>query len=103
MKIPNDAIFSISEYIELLNLTLGKFTAKIVGEVSETNPGPTGHVYFTLKDEKDGSVIDCFIWKYNYNLYGIKLEVGMKIIASGHPNVHKSYGFKFIADVIEIT
>lgn len=97
-----ERIFSVSDYIKIVNEGLKGFWSKIIGEVSEVNFGPTGHVYFTLKDEKDESIIDCVIWRWVYSLYGIKLREGMKIIASGCPNLHSKYGFKFIAEVIEL-
>ncbi|HHE76481.1 MAG TPA: exodeoxyribonuclease VII large subunit [Candidatus Parcubacteria bacterium] len=95
-------IFSVSDYIKIVNQGLKGFRAKIIGEASEVGFGPTGHVYFSLKDEKDESLINCVIWRGNYNLYGIKLEPGMKIIASGAPSLHQKYGFKFIAETIEL-
>jgi exodeoxyribonuclease VII large subunit len=98
----NARIFSVSDYIKIISQGLKKFRAKIEGEVSQVKSGPTGHIYFTLKDEKDESVIECVIWQGNYNLYGIKLEEGMRIIAAGCPNLHQKYGFKFIADIIEL-
>ncbi len=95
-------IFSVSDYIQILNEGLKGFESKIIGEVSEVNAGPTGHIYFTLKDDKDESILRCVIWRGNYNLYGIRLEEGMKIIVSGCPNLHSKYGFKFIVNVIEL-
>ena len=98
----NEIIFSISEYIELLNIGLKKSKAKIIGEVSEVGFGPTGHVYFSLKDEKDGSVLKCIIWKSKYILFGIRLEEGLKIIASGYPEIYPLSGrLSFIAEVLE--
>ena len=41
------------------------------------------------------------IYKDKYDIYGIKLEEGLKIIAEGYPNLHKLYSFAFIAEVIE--
>lgn len=99
-----DKIFSISEYIEVLNSGLKGYRAKIIGEVSEIKTGPTGHVYFSLKDEQDGAVMSCIIWRSNYSLYGIELQVGMKITASGCPNIYAPSGrLSFIADIIEIS
>ena len=96
-----DKIFSVSEYINILNTELKKYRAKIIGEVSEISFGPTGHVYFSLKDEKDGSIIKCIIWKSIYSIYGIELKIGDKIIAFGAPSMHRLYGFSFIAETIE--
>jgi len=94
-------IFSVSDYIEILNQGLKNFGAKIIGEVSKVNFGPTGNVYFYLKDEKDQSTLKCMIYKNKYDMYGIRLEEGAKIIAEGYPNLHRFYSFAFIAEVIE--
>ena len=104
MEFPaENKIFSVSEFIALLNIGLKKSEAKIVGEVGQVQFGPTGHVYFTLKDEKEPGLINCIIWKSKYMLYGIKLQEGMKIMASGHPEVYAPNGrLSFIADTIEL-
>jgi len=96
-----EKIFSVSDYIKIVNQGLKDFRAKIIGEISEVNFGPTGHVYFYLKDKKDGSIIKCIIWKSRYDIYGIELKEGIKIVAFGCPNVHSKYGFAFIAETIE--
>ncbi len=96
-----EIIFSVSEYIDILNVGLKKHKAKIIGEVSDVNFGPTGHVYFDLKDDKGRSRLKCVIFKRSYDIYGVELKDGVKIISLGQPNVHKEYGFKFIAETIE--
>jgi len=96
-------IFSVSEFIALLNIGLRKSEVKIMGEVGQVQFGPTGHVYFTLKDEKDKGILNSIIWKSKYDLYGIKLQEGMKIMAFGHPEVYAPTGrLSFIADTIEL-
>jgi len=103
MELPIDKIFSVSEFISLLNIGLKSSKAKIVGEVGEAKAGPTGHVYFTLKDEKDQSMMNCIIWKSRYQLYGVKLQEGMKIMASGYPEIYPPSGrLSFIAETIEL-
>src|SRR3989338_7110371 len=102
METPSEIIFSISEFIELLNIGLKKSKAKIIGEVGRVDFAASGHVYFSLKDEKNGEMINCICWKSKYNLYGIKLEEGSKIIATGNPEIYPLSGkLSFIADVIE--
>ncbi|MDO8639390.1 MAG: exodeoxyribonuclease VII large subunit [bacterium] len=101
----NEIIFSVSEFIELLNIGLKKSKAKIVGEVGEAKLGPTGHMYFTMKDKKDQKegMINCIIWKSKYSLYGIRLQEGMKIVASGYPEIYPPSGrLSFIAETIEL-
>ncbi len=95
-------IFSVSEFITLLNIGLNKSQVKMIGEVSELKINSSGHVYFVLKDKKDGSIMNCAIWKHKYAIYGIALEEGMEIIVFGHPNIHKTYGFSFITEAIEL-
>ncbi len=97
-------IFSISEYIDLVNRGLKEFSAKIIGEVGKVAIYPSGHVYFSLRDEEDQSVISCIIWKSRYRIYGVELKEGSKIIATGCPSVYKQTGrFSFIAETIELT
>ena len=102
MEIDKDKIYGISEFVALLNVNLKSTKVKIVGEVGEAKSGPTGHMYFTLKDEKDGAMLNCIIWARKYQLYGIKLEPGVKIIAFGNPEVYAPNGrLSFVADTIE--
>lgn len=98
-----EKIFSISEYIAILNTELRKCAAKIIGEVGRVDIYPSGHVYFSLRDEKDQSVINCIIWKSKYALFGIEIKEGVKIIATGRPEIYKQTGrFSFIAETIEL-
>jgi len=97
-----ERIFSVSEYIGYLNKGLREFAARIIGEVSEVKIGPSGHVYFSLKDEGDGGMINCIIWRSRYHLYGIELKEGLKIIAAGYPEIYPPSGrISFLAEVIE--
>jgi len=98
-----EKVFSISEYIAILNTELRKCTAKIIGEVGKVDIYPSGHVYFSLRDEKDQSVINCIIWKSKYELFGIEIKEGIKIIATGRPDIYKQTGrLSFIAETIEL-
>ena len=85
-------VFSVSEYIELLNTFLKSFETKIKGEVSELKKSSAGHVYFSMKDKKNGSVLSCVIWNYDYRICGIELREGLEIIAHGAPDVYPSSG-----------
>lgn len=97
-----DKIFSVSEFIGLLNIGLKSSKAKIIGEVTEVKRGPTGHVYFSIKDEKDQSVLSCIMWRTRFMMYGIELKEGLKIIAYGYPEIYKLSGrLSFISETIE--
>ncbi len=98
-----DKVLSVSEYIDLINEGLKSFSVKITGEVGKVDVYPSGHVYFSLRDEKDHSVINCAMWSFRYKVYGVKLEEGMKIISYGCPSIWKPNGkFSFIAETIEL-
>ena len=103
MEIEKDKIYSISEFVAFLNEDLKWMKTKIVGEVGEAKAGPTGHMYFTLKDEKDGAMLNCIMWSSKYRLFGITLEPGKKIVAFGCPSIYAPAGkLSFIADTIEL-
>ncbi len=100
---PSDRVFSVGEYIELLNVFFKAQAARITGEVTALTRAASGHVYFTIKDKKDGGVMDCIIWKGNYAICGVVLETGMEVILAGHPNIYPPSGrFSFVADTVEL-
>jgi len=97
-------VFSVSEYIEFLNIGLKKFgAAKITGEVSSVKMGPTGHVYFAVKDKSGNALVNCIIWRNNYNLCGVKIEIGQELIMNGCPDIYAPRGtLSFKANTIEL-
>lgn len=98
-----EKIFSISEYVAILNTQLRKCAAKITGEVGRVDIYPSGHVYFSLRDEQDQSVINCIIWKSKYRLFGIEIKEGVKIVATGRPDIYRQTGrLSFVAETIEL-
>lgn len=100
---PLKKIFSVTEYIELLNAFLEREEVKVLGEISESKRYPSGHVYFSIKDKSGEGVVSCIMWGRNYDLCGVKLDVGMEVILTGHPNIYPKTGrFSFIASTAEL-
>lgn len=96
-----EKIFTVSDYLDLLNVGLRDFEAKITGEISSLDIR-SNYVFFGLKD-KDGSTISCFMWGNNYRMSGIQLEEGLEILAHGFPKIHKPSGrISFEADIVEL-
>jgi len=97
-------VFSVSEYIEFLNIGLKKFgVAKIFGEVSSVKIGPTGHVYFSIKDKSGNALVNCIIWRNSYSLCGVKIEIGQELIINGYPDIYAPRGtLSFKANTIEL-
>ncbi len=83
--------FSVSAYIDFLNQQLRGYSAKIQGEISSADVRERV-VYFSLKDSEDESVINCLIWKRDYELCGINFETGMEVILEGAPDIYKPSG-----------
>ncbi|MDD3170373.1 MAG: exodeoxyribonuclease VII large subunit, partial [Candidatus Pacebacteria bacterium] len=75
-EILSTRVFSVSAYLDILNTLLQACKTKVVGEVSEFKRAQSGHVYFSLKDKKDGSVLNCVIWNSLYNLCGVEMKEG---------------------------
>ncbi len=102
-NIAEEKVFTIAEYIEILNAFFKTQAARITGEISECKRAASGHVYFTVKDKESAAVIDAIIWARNYQLCGVTLEVGMEVILTGHPNVYAPSGrLSFVADTVEL-
>jgi exodeoxyribonuclease VII large subunit len=98
-----DKVFTIAEYIELLNVFFKSQSARIIGEISELKRAASGHVYFSIKDKENPGSLDAIMWARNYQLCGIALEVGMEVILNGHPNVYPPSGrLSFVADTVEL-
>jgi exodeoxyribonuclease VII large subunit len=100
---PENKVFTIAEYIEILNVFFKSQSARIIGEISELKHAASGHVYFSIKDKENPGSLDAIMWARNYQLCGIALEVGMEVILNGHPNVYPNNGrLSFVADTVEL-
>ncbi len=98
-----DKVFTVAEYIDILNTFFKAQAVKITGEIAELKRAASGHVYFTIKDKTNAGVLDCIIWARNYQMCGVVLEVGMELILSGHANVYAPSGrLSFVADTVEL-
>ncbi len=98
-----ETVFTVVQYIEVLNTFFKRENVRITGEVSELKRAASGHVYFTIKDKDAQGVMDCIVWSRNYDLCGVALEVGMEIILGGHPNIYPPSGrLSFVADTVEL-
>ena len=62
----------------------------VIGEISNLKYHGSGHVYFSLKDEK--STINCFLPAGNLARIRYELTEGMEIIAHGYISVYQAGG-----------
>lgn len=62
----------------------------ILGEISNLKRHPSGHTYFSLKDEH--AQIAAVLWRSRAALVPLNIEDGMKVIVSGRLTVYESRG-----------
>ena len=84
--------FSVSEVNFLLNSALEQTFPRIKfeGEISEITFAKSGHLYFTLKDEK--AALSAVMWKGSALGLRFKPAVGTKVLCEGRPNVYAATG-----------
>ncbi len=97
-----EKIYSVSEFLDYLNDKLAGEEIRLKGEVTSVDEREKV-VYFNLKDKEDGSVINCLIFRYQYEISGVKLEIGNEVIVSGYAEIYKPMGkLSLKASVIEV-
>lgn len=88
--------------MDWINKDLESKEAVIIGEVSKVSEREKA-IYFSIKDPQDGAVLNCLVWRFRYNMMGIKLEEGMQVKVLGAANVYKPMGsLSFKANAIEL-
>lgn len=94
-----EAIYSVAEYLALLNVKLRPLKATIQGEIGRIKYSQKA-VYFSLYD-KDRSVLNCLVWLSRLNSLGIELKEGLEVKLQGYPDIYPQTGLlTFKADVI---
>ncbi len=100
-SLPKEKIYSVGEFLDRLNEKLISEEARLKGEITSVDERERV-VYFNLKDKKDGSIINCLMFRYQYEISAVKLEIGNEIIASGCPEIYKPMGkFSFKVSLVE--
>ncbi len=72
-----ETVYSVAEYIALLNIQLKSLKATVRGEIGKIKHSQKA-VYFSLRD-KDGSVINCLVWLSRLYSLGIELKEGLEV------------------------
>lgn len=93
---------TVSEFINRTNSQLRSLAARIVGEIGRVDE-KNGHRYFALKDEANGNTLNCIVWRSKYEMFGLNLKEGDKIIVFGRPEIYATSGkLSFICDSVEL-
>jgi exodeoxyribonuclease VII large subunit len=89
---PDRRSFTVSELTARIRDLLAKnFTDILVeGEISNCRPAPSGHIYFTLKDEK--AQVRCVWFKQQQRGLRFRPEDGLKVSVRGSVSVYEARG-----------
>jgi exodeoxyribonuclease VII large subunit len=102
MELPERKIFTVSELTERIRTLLeGEYPSVWVqGEISNFRTAPSGHSYFTLKD--DSAQIRCVMFKLQSRFLKFRLEEGLSVAAWGRLSVYSARGeYQLILDTME--
>ncbi len=89
--IPDEAVFSVGEYLDLLNGLLQPVRVTVQGEVTQMQERGSA-VYFTLSDSKQKATLSALIWRDKLYKSGVTLAVGQEFSCVGASNIYKPIG-----------
>jgi exodeoxyribonuclease VII large subunit len=97
-----EKIFEVGEYLDYLNMKLLEAEARIKGEVSSVDDRGN-YLFFKIKDKSGESLINCFVWRNDYQVSGVEIETGMEIVIWGYPSIYAASGqLSFQTKIIEL-
>ena len=102
MELPERKIFTVSEFTEKIREILEKEypSVWIQGEISNFRSAPSGHLYFTLKD--NAAQIRCVMFRLQGRFLKFRPEDGLNVIAWGRLSVYSLRGeYQLILDTME--
>lgn len=92
LEIPGQrTLYTVSAFLEALNMLFAEMVVRVKGEISSVDTRDKT-TYFTLKDSEDGSILSCLIFRYQYEVSGVRLEIGQEVIIEGTPGIWKPTG-----------
>jgi len=95
-------VYTVSEITQDIKIILENTFSEvwIEGEISNFKAYPSGHFYFTLKDE--GAVLPAAMFKNTNKDVKFKIEDGLKVICSGRIEVYAPRGqYQLVVEKIE--
>lgn len=90
-EIVNEKIFTVSEYLDLVNEVLVSQRVIIQGEAGRIDDRGN-YTFFTLLDKEKEGVINCFTWNDRLSDFGVELVEGLELQVEGFGRVFKRRG-----------
>lgn len=97
-----ERVYTVSEITRLIKLELeNKFPSLWVeGEIADFKKAHSGHLYFTLKDEK--SALNCVMWRSNALRVPFEMETGLQVNCKGQISVYEQRGhYQLYVEIVE--
>lgn len=95
-----EKVYSVSEFIDQINIIFKPLEYIVQGEVSRVDER-SGAIYFTIIDKTEKAVLSCIVWRSKLMSFGITLKEGLEVKIVGSPNIYKPSGrFSFMANYI---
>lgn len=101
-QVKPEKIYTVSEITQLIKIELETtfLDLWIEGEISDFKRAHSGHLYFTLKDEK--SQLRAVMWRSTAQGVAFELENGLQVICKGAINVYEPRGqYQLMVEIIE--
>jgi exodeoxyribonuclease VII large subunit len=97
-----DQIYTVSQVTEIVRTALEVALPQVwvEGEVSGYKKASSGHVFFSLKDEK--AVIKAVMWQSTARRVPFELKDGLKVVCRGKVSVYEPRGdYQLYVDLVE--
>jgi len=87
-----DTVYTVSQLTEVVRLTLEAAFPRVwvEGEVSNFKRHTSGHIYFTLKDER--AALRAVVWRSDAQAIAFDLQDGLQVICRGRVSVYDVRG-----------
>jgi exodeoxyribonuclease VII large subunit len=99
---PARRLFTVSEFTEILRHMLDREFGDlwIAGEVSGCKQAPSGHYYFTLKDEE--AQLKCVCFRSSARYLRFKPQDGISVLARGRMDIYAGRGeYQLVVEALE--
>lgn len=103
MSADPERILSVFELTHSLRRAIEDLTAGfwIAGEVGGLKCPPSGHVYFSLKDEERDAMLDCVMYRREAIRFGKHVSEGARVQIRGRASLYAARGrLQWICDVV---
>jgi exodeoxyribonuclease VII large subunit len=100
--VERDRVYSVTQVTEIVKAALEAACPRVwvEGEISNFTRAASGHVYFSLKDDK--SVLKAVLWKSEAQNVPFEMKTGLRVVCRGKVTVYAARGeYQLSVDLVE--